>query len=99
MHIGFHELSDDIDVLIVSLLWRLGHVEHLDNILVVKEFEQTDLSHDTFRIDKILERLWHLLNSDFLVRDMVVGTTNNTVSTMANLLDILELLVDAESSS
>jgi hypothetical protein len=99
MHVGFHELGDDIDVLIVSLLWRLGHVQHLDNILVVKEFEQTDLSHDTLCIDKILERLWHLLDSDFLVRDMVIGTTNDTVSAMADLLDILELFLDAESSS
>ena len=67
MHVGFHQLGNNVDILIVSLLRRLGHVQHLDDILVVKELKQTNLSHNTFRIDQILEGFWHFFDGDFLV--------------------------------
>ena len=51
MHIGFHQLCNNVNVLIVCLLGWLGHVQHLDYILMIEELKQTNLSHNTFRID------------------------------------------------
>ena len=51
MHVSLHQLRYDINIFEASHRWWLGYIEHLDDVFMVKEFEQTDLSHDTFRID------------------------------------------------
>ena len=99
MHVSFHQLSDNVDVLVVSPCGRLGHVQHLDNVFVVKELEQADLPDNTFRIDEILKRLWHLLDGNFLVRYVIISATDDTVCAVSDLLDVLELLIDAERRS
>ena len=97
VHIGFHQLSDNVDVLVIRLLWWLGHIKHFDDVFVVKELKQANLSHDTFCINEILERLGHLLDGNFLVGDVIVGTADDTIGTVADLLNVLKLLIDAES--
>ena len=67
MHVSLHQLRDDVDILEASLRGWLGHIEHLDDVLVVEEFEQADLSHDSFRIDQVLKGFRHLLNGNLLV--------------------------------
>ena len=67
MHVSFHQLCDNVDVLIVRLGGRLRHINHFDNVFVVKELKQANFSHYTFCIDEILEGLGNFLNGNFLV--------------------------------
>ena len=97
MHVSFHQLCDDVDVLVVSLCGRLGYIKHFDNVFVVKELEQANFSHNTLGIDEIFEGLGNFLNGNFLVGDVVIGAADDTISTVADLLDVLKLIFDAES--
>ena len=67
MHVSFHQLCDNVDVLVVRPGGRLGYIEHFDNVFVVEELKQANFSHNTFGIDEILEGLGNFLNGDFLV--------------------------------
>ena len=97
VHIGFHQLGDNVDVLVIRLLWWLGYIKHFDDVFVVKELKQANLSHDTFCINEILEGLGHLLDGNFLVGDVIIGAADDTIGTVADLLNVLKLLIDAES--
>lgn len=97
VHISLHQFSDDVDILIPSHIGRLGHIKHLDNVLVVKEFEQANLSHNSLGVNKILESFWHFFDRDFAMAYMIVGTANHTVRSMTDLLDVLKFFLDAES--
>ena len=99
VHISLHQLSNDVDVLISCHVGRLGHIEHLDNVLMVKEFEQADFSHNSLRINKILESFWHFFYGYFAMADVIISTANHTVSAMTDLLDVLKFLLDAESGA
>lgn len=37
VHIGLHQVSDDVDVLIPSRSWGLLHVNQFNDVLVIKE--------------------------------------------------------------
>ena len=67
MHVSFHQLCDNVDVLVVRLGGRLGYIEHFDNVFVVEELKQSNFSHNTLGIDKILEGFGHFLNGNLLV--------------------------------
>ena len=99
MHVSFHQLRDDVDILVVG--WRrwLGDVKNLDDVLVVKEFQQTDLSNDSLGVNQVLESLGHFLDGDLAVGDVVVRAADYTVGTVTNLLDVLKLFVDAKGRS
>jgi len=99
VHISFHELRDDVDVLVAGHTRWFGHVKHLDHVLVVKELEQLDFSDNAFCVNQILESLWHLFDCDLDVLLVVVSTANNTVGAISDLLDVLKLFIDAESRS
>ena len=97
MHVSLHQFCDDVDVLVVCGSRRLCHIEHLDNVLVVKEFQQADLTHDTLSIDQIFESFWYLFDGNLAVVHVVIGRAHDTIGTVTDLLDVLELLVHAES--
>jgi len=99
VHIRFHKLSNDVDVLKASWSGRLGYIKNLNNVLVVKEFEQPNLSDNALCINQILKCLWNFLNCDFDAGNMVVSGTNYSVSTMSNLFNVLKLFINAESSA
>ena len=96
VHICLHQLGNNVDILIIGGSRGLGHIKHLDNILVIEELEQADLTHDSLGIDQILESLRYLLDGNLAVINMIIGAAHDTISTMANLLDVLELLINAE---
>ena len=97
MHVSLHQLRDDVDVLVVCGSRRLCHIQHLDNVLVVEEFQQADLTHDTLSIDQIFESLWYLFDGNLAVVHVVIGRAHDTIRAVTDLLDVFELLVHAES--
>jgi len=99
VHIRLHQFRNDVDILEPSGCRGLGNVKDLDNILVVKELEKADLSDNTFRIDQVLKSLGDLLDSHFDAANMVVSGADDTVGAMSDLLNVLKLVFDAESSA
>ena len=97
VHVSLHQLRDDVDVLVVGGGGRLRHIEYLDDVLVVKEFQQADLTDDTLSINQIFEGLWYFFDGNLAVVHVVVGRAHDTVGAVADLLDVLEFLVHAES--
>ena len=67
VHIGLHQLSNNVDVLIPSGRRWPGDIQNFDYIFVLKEFQKADFSNNTLGIDEILESLWHLLDGNLLV--------------------------------
>lgn len=96
MHVSLHEFCDDVDILVTGLVGRLRDIQDLDDVLVIEELEQSNLSHDTLGIDKIFESFRDFLDGNFLVRLMIISTADDTVGAMANLLDVLIVVVDTE---
>ena len=99
VHISFHELCNDVNILEASLRWWFGYIKYLDNILVVKEFEQSNFSHNSLRIDQVFKSIGYLLNSDFLLRSMVICAANYTVCTVTDLFDVFILIFDPKCST
>lgn len=99
VHISLHEFRDDVDVFEIGGLGRLGHVQNLDDVLVVEELEQTDLTHDTFRINQILKGLRHLFDGHFDAAFVVVCRAHHSVGAMADLLNVLKLLLHTEGGA
>ena len=97
MHISLHQLSYNVDILVVNRSRRLCHVKDFDNVLVIEEFEKADLTHDSLSVDQILKSLRYLLDGDLAVVHVIIGAADNTVCTVTDLLDVFKLLVDAES--
>ena len=99
VHISFHKLCNDVDILEAGLSWWFGYIKYLDNVLMVKEFEQSNFSHNSLRIDQVFESIGYLLNSDFLLRSMVICAANYTICTVTDLLDVFILIFDPECST
>lgn len=99
VHVRLHQLSDDVDVFVTGGGRWLSNVDDLDDVLMVKEFEQLDLAHDSLGINQILEGFGHFLDGDFAVSYVIVGTADDTVCTMTDLLNVLELLINAEGGT
>ena len=38
MHISFHQVSDDVDVLVANLGGRLLHINQSNDVFMIKEF-------------------------------------------------------------
>ena len=51
MHVGLHQLSDDVDVLKPCLCWGFRDIQYLDDVLVVEELEELDFSDNTLCVD------------------------------------------------
>ena len=99
MHVRLHQLRNDVDVLITGHCRRFGDVNDLDDVLVVKELEQLNLTNDSLGIDEVLKSFWNFLDGDLAVCNMIVRTADNTVGTVTDLLDVFKFLVDTESST
>lgn len=97
MHVSLHQLSNNVDVFEAGTSRRFSHIQDLDDILVVKKFEQSDLTHDSFRIYQIFESFGHLFDCNLDLVVVIVGAANNAISPMSDLLYILKLFFHAES--
>ena len=96
VHVSLHELCDDIDIFISSGVGRLSDIQNLDDILVIKELQQSNLSDNTLGIDKIFESFRNFLDGNFLVRLVIVSTADDTVCAMTDLLNVLKFVIDTE---
>jgi hypothetical protein len=73
VHVCFHQISNDIDVLVASLGRRAGHINQRDDVLMVKEFQKLDLTHNSLCIDKILKGLGHLFDGDLALGGVIIS--------------------------
>lgn len=55
MQICFHEFGDDVDVVVSGARVGLDEVDQRDDVLVLEEPQELDLSKDTLGIDEIFE--------------------------------------------
>lgn len=99
MHICFHQLSNDVDVLEACPGWWFRNVEDLDDVLMVEELQQLNLSNDTFRIDKVLERLGDFFDSNLDLGLMIESAAHYTVCSVPDLFNVFKFILDEESRS
>ena len=97
MHISLHQFCNDVDIFVASAGWWLGNIYHLDDVLMVKELQQLDLSHNSLSIDEVLEGLWNLLDGYFDLVFVIIGTAHHTISSMSNLFNVFKFLLNTES--
>ena len=55
VHIGFHQVSDDVNVFEACHCRWLGNVNQGNDVLMVEEFQQFDFTHNTFGVNQVLE--------------------------------------------
>ena len=99
MHVGLHQLRDNIDVFVSGRSWWFENVDHVDYILVFEELEKLDFTDDTLCINQVFKRLRNFFNSDFRSALMVICRAHHTIGTVADLLDVFVLRGDVESGS
>ena len=97
VHVSLHQVSDDVDVLVASLSRGPSNVDQGNDVIVVKEFQKLDLTHNSLRVNKVFESLGNLLDGDLALGGVVVGRADDAVRAVANLLNILEFLFNEES--
>eukprot|EP00355_Strombidium_rassoulzadegani_P007892 CAMPEP_0168620054 /NCGR_PEP_ID=MMETSP0449_2-20121227/6929_1 /TAXON_ID=1082188 /ORGANISM="Strombidium rassoulzadegani, Strain ras09" /LENGTH=106 /DNA_ID=CAMNT_0008661027 /DNA_START=610 /DNA_END=930 /DNA_ORIENTATION=- len=71
VHVGFHQVSDDVNVLVASLCRRLLNVYQSDDVLMVEELEELDLSYDSLGVDEVFKGFGDFFNG-YLRLDAVV---------------------------
>ena len=99
VHVGLHQISDNIDVLVASLSRRSGHLEEVNDVLVVEELQKLNFSDDTLRIDQVFESLGDFLDGNFDLALVVISTADHTVRTVPDLFNIFKLFLDTEGGS
>ena len=67
MHISLHQLRDNVDVFIARGCRWFGNIQDFDDVLMIEELEQADLSDDTLGINQILESFGNFLDSHLAV--------------------------------
>ena len=65
VHVCFHQVRDDVNVLIACLAGRLGDINKGNDVLMLEEFQKFDFTHNSLCINQILEGLWYFLDSNF----------------------------------
>jgi hypothetical protein len=98
VHISLHQLRDNIDVVEAGGRGRLEHINHVDDVVLVEELQQFDLTDDTLSIDEIFKRFTDFLNCNLTPTLVVIGRAYHTVSAVAHLLNVFVLGVDVEGS-
>ena len=96
MHISLHQLKNDVNIFVICWRWRLCHIKQFDDILVVEELEELDLSNDSLGINQVFKSFWHLLDSYFNLVFMIIGTANHSICAMTDLLYIFKFLFNTE---
>lgn len=96
MHVCLHQLSNDVDVLKARPGGWFRNVEDLDDVFMVEELKQLNLSDDTLRVDQVLESLGDFLDCNFDLGIVVKSAAHHTVRSMADLLDVFKFILDEE---
>ena len=71
MHVSLHQISDDVNIVEASWLWRLLHVDQADDIFMIEELQQFDFSNDSLRINQIFKSLGNFLDGNLGLDGMV----------------------------
>ena len=94
MKVSLHQFSYDIDIIVSCPSVWFNDVHELDDIFMLKELEQLDLSENPLGIHEVFEGVLDLLDGDLLILEGVVAWANDSVGTMANLFDAFVALID-----
>ena len=99
MHVSFHQLSDDVDVLVPCPGRWLLNINKTDDVLVVEKLQKFDLTHNSLGVDQIFECFRYFFNGYFNLCFMVIRAANYTVGTMPDLFDALVFVLDEETGT
>lgn len=99
MHISFHQFCNNVNVFEASRCRRFENINYVDNVLLVEKFEKFDFSNNALSVDQIFKSLTDFFYGNFFTSYMIVSTTDNSVSAVSHLLDVLILGVDVERSA
>ena len=99
VHISFHQLCYNVDVLVAGRCRWLKHINQINDVLLVEEFEEFDLPYYTLRINEVFKRFRNLLDCDFRPSLMVVRAANDTIGTVAYLFYIFVLGANGKCST
>ena len=99
VHVSLHQVGDNIDILVTGLCRGLCHINECNDVLMVKEFQKFDLTHDTLGINQIFERLGNFLDCDLNLGGVVISRANHTVSAVTYLLDVFKFILNNKSCS
>jgi hypothetical protein len=99
VHISFHQVGNDVDILVSCLGWWFRNVNQGNNVFMIEELQQFDFSNDSLGIDQVLECLRYFLDRYFDFRNVIIRRADHTVSAMANLFYVFKLLLYYESSA
>ena len=99
VHVSLHQICHYVYVFIPGRSRWLLDVNQGNNILMIEKLQKFDLSYDSLRVNKIFEGLGDLLDGNFGLRLVIVGTTHNTIGTVTDLLNVLEFVINHECST
>ena len=99
MHISFHQISNDIDILKTCGRGWLLNIDQTNDVLMVKVLQQLNLTHDSLRIYQILKRIRHFLDRYLILWRVIVSWTYYSVCTMSNLFDVFKFILDDEGGT
>ena len=99
VHVSLHQISDDVNIVEASWLWRLLHVDQADDIFMIEELQQFDFSNDSLRINQIFKSLGYFLDGNLSLDGVVKCWAHDTISTMSYLLDVLVFVLTQELCS
>lgn len=61
MQVSFHQIGDNVDVVVASASLRSWELNQLNNIVMFKEFQKLDFSENSFRVNEVFKCIWNLL--------------------------------------
>ena len=93
MHISFHQICDNVDVLVSSWSRWLLHVDEGYNVLVVEELKQLNFTDDTLSLNKIFEGFRHFFDGTLNFCLVIIGTADYTICTMADLFNVFKFFI------
>jgi hypothetical protein len=93
VHICLHKISYDIYVFISSFGGWFLNINKSNYVFVIEEFQKFDLSHNSFRINQVFEGFGNFLDGYFCFYRMVKGRADNSISSMADLLNVFVLII------
>ena len=99
MHVSLHQFCNYVNVLKTRPRRRFRHVQNLNDVLMVKEFQQFNLSDDALSVDEIFESLWHFFDGDFDLSLVVISAADDAVCAMPDLFYVFKFVLDDECCS
>ena len=96
VQVRFHQVCDYVDVFIACACCRAMHILQGNDVFMVEEAEQFDFSQDALGVYEVFKGVGDLFDCHFGVGFPVKGTHYDSVSALADFLDVLVATVYCE---